>query len=993
MFMLGLGAGGYFLGAWADRTYARRPEALVRQYGVMELAIGALGVGLSVVLPRLGAVAGAVSSYARTSDGWYVLSPVSFLAQLGVAAALLAPSTVLMGGTLTVLVRHLVGRDLTVGRRRIATLYAVNTAGAAAGAFATDFVLVPWIGLRATQLAAASLNGFAAVGALGLALAEARGGSGGRGVASRTDRLAAPRSVPPASTGDLTTSRREARVLVWATGLALALAGVAGMGIEILWVRHLTIVLGQFRAVFSLLLTVILLGIAAGSLLAGRLVHRGFSPLACWALGQGLFVVATLGGLVTLDGRQVEEAARAALHAALAGTAPSSPGLWEDLLFNVRPIVSEVGVAALLMGFGFPLANAVLQRADALVGRRAGWLYLGNTAGAVGGALATGFVLLPGLGLQGTAAVLACVAGGTIALLAVVAGMDASPTRTVWRALGGAGLLSATAVGTWLRLPPTFLVDRAVARAEQAGRRLALEETVTEVLEVVETDEGARWLFTNGHPMASTTWLAQRYMRALAHVPLLCLDRPESVLVIGFGVGNTVHAVALHRTVRVIEVAELSEAILRHADAFFAVNRGVLKDPRVRVFVHDGRHHLRMRPAASFDLVTLEPPPVGYAGVAALYSREFYELVRGRLKPGGYVSQWLPAYQVPAASTLAMIRAFVDVFPQAVLLSGAEADLILLGVRGDRIEIDPSRVAERLARAPAVRADLERVSLGRVHEVVGMFVGSAGRLAAATRAVAPVIDDRPIQEYVVRSLLAPGEAVPAAVVDLDEIAAWCPSCFAAGEPVALVRDLRPYLALLDLAYRAPPDDLVRIRRRLGREHRILLGSRYLGAVVPESATLHAVLGLRWAERGALDEAIAEFQRALALEPTAPVYWHLGAALAARGDRAAAVRHLSQAIALDPANGPMRYDLASVLLQEGRIDEAVAELRQVVAETPGFAEAHARLGVALAAQGALEEAASAFRRALELKPELEEARRGLARMRERARGARDATLLR
>jgi spermidine synthase len=118
-------------------------------------------------------------------------------------------------------------------------------------------------------------------------------------------------------------------------------------------------------------------------------------------------------------------------------------------------------------------------------------------------------------------------------------------------------------------------------------------------------------------------------------------------------------------------VADLSRNILAHAGDFTDVNHDVLSDPRVAVYVNDGRHHLRMRPAAPYDLITLEPPPIAYAGVAALYSTEFYRLARSRLSAGGYLSQWLPAYQVPASTTLAMIRSFVDVFPQSVLLSGA----------------------------------------------------------------------------------------------------------------------------------------------------------------------------------------------------------------------------------------------------------------------------------------------------------------------------------
>src|SRR5262249_52352071 len=275
-------------------------------------------------------------------------------------------------------------------------------------------------------------------------------------------------------------------------------------------------------------------------------------------------------------------------------------------------------------------------------------------------------------------------------------------------------------------------------------------------------------LLTNGHPMSATTKLSQRYMRALAHIPLLVMPHADSVLVIGFGVGNTTHAATLHPGIRRVDVADLSRDILGSAGYFDEVNHGGLGDARVRVYVNDGRHHLQMQPAGSYDLIALEPPPIAYAGVAALYSTEFYALARSRLKPGGYVSQWLPAYQVPGETTLAMIRAFVDVFPQAVLLSGAEADLLLLAANDSRLEIDPGRLTAALAGAPAAAADLRRLDLGSVREIVGMFVGSARTLASATRDARPVTDDRPIQEYGVKSLLNFGEAVPGAIVDLKE---------------------------------------------------------------------------------------------------------------------------------------------------------------------------------------------------------------------------------
>src|SRR5262245_55472310 len=150
--MLGLGVGAYVAGAWADRRYAARPESLLAAYGYAELAIAVLAMAVSIVLPHLGQLSAAVSSYSREANGWYVVSRASYFARAGAAIVLLAPITFLMGGTLTLLVRHLVRRDLGVGASRIAMLYGVNTAGAALGCLATDFALVPSIGFQRSQM-------------------------------------------------------------------------------------------------------------------------------------------------------------------------------------------------------------------------------------------------------------------------------------------------------------------------------------------------------------------------------------------------------------------------------------------------------------------------------------------------------------------------------------------------------------------------------------------------------------------------------------------------------------------------------------------------------------------------------------------------------------------------------------------------------------------------------------------------------------------------
>lgn len=941
VFMLGLGVGSYVVGRWADRRYARNPESLLRAFGYFELAIGLMGICLSVLLPRLGQVSALISSYSRGPDGWYAVSTASHLFRGGFAIVLLMPVTLLMGGTLTLLIRHLVRKDVAGGSWRIALLYGVNTGGAALGCFLTDFALVPAIGLRGTQLVAVFFNLVAATGALRLATRAA------------TTIETGPRRAVLGDTSQVSVTVPATASPVLATSLALALSGFAAMGMEILWFRHFTVLLGGFRAVFSLLLTVILVGIGVGSLAGGVLNRRTARPAELLMIAQGLFVAFSLLGLATTGAASV----RATVMAQATGGAAIDPTALEQMWFNATPILLGVGIPALLMGVGFPLANAITQSTEEAVGRRAGVLYLSNTIAAVIGSLVTGFLLLPILGVQSSATILTVAAALAVFPLYLAAStpLHASSRRraAVAPALASSLLVAGVTLGFWLLLPSNYIVTRALVLPSTRHRLLALSEGITEVIAVTDNPDTGRTLLTNGHPMSSTEPLAQRYMRALAHIPLLSMEHPDTVLVIGFGVGNTTHAATLHPTIRRVDVVDLSKHVLAHAGYFRNANADVLRDPRVVVHVNDGRQHLQMRSEPSYDLITLEPPPVVQAGVAALYSKEFYALARARLKPRGYISQWLPVDQVPEATALAMIRAFLEVFPQAVLLSGAQSNLILIGTTDSQIVIDPARLATALSNAPAVRADLERVNLGQLREIVGTFVAAAGTLVEATRESVAVSDDRPIQEYSVRSLLNFGEGAPASVINLSQVGAWCPACFVGGRPVPLVDGLDTYLALLDLAYSATSEAVTRTRGLGDPGSRVIAGSAYLGATVPESADLHNLLGTTLAARGNVEQAIAEFREALRLDSDSDAaHWNLGTALT----------------------------------QVRQYDEAIDQLREAIRLAPRSPRIHNDLGVALALREQLDEAVDRFEEALRLEPEYIEARRNLLMAQERRRPA-------
>jgi len=713
VFMMGLGIGSYLAGLWSDSRYATgKPAAFFRTYGYAELGVAALGLLVVLAFPLLEGFARVFARYAVDARGWHHLSLGSHLFQMMAAVLLMMPVTILMGTTLSLLIRHLLAGDIGSAGWRIGALYGFNTAGAALGCFATDLFLVPGVGLLRTQLVAVSINVFVGVAVILLT---------NRSTANLPPPVPAP---PPAHAPDQAGPRLlsgSVAPVAW----ALFFSGFASMGMEIVWFRFLSASLGAYRAVFSLMLAVILIGIWLGSLAGGYSARRWGRPVERYMLVQAVFIFATPLLLIAFDG----PAAEAFLMKRILRLPPDMglPVLTQAWGV-VRPILEVIGLPSFLVGFSFPLANAYVQRLQSKVGRRAGSLYLANTFGAVSGSLAAGFLLLPGLGSQRSVLFLCLASGLAIVFLQVAKAKEQPAAR--WRAKYGLFtvclVMTCVILISWSRLPANYLMMKSFPRLSPDMRVLATAEGLNEILMVIEEPAGDRFLLTNGHSMSGTASRLQRYMRAFVHIPLLQMDSPSSVLVICFGVGNTLHAASLHPTIRRLDTVDLSEQIFTYARYFRKGNRNVMADGRVSIFVNDGRLHLQMTPPASYDLITLEPPPITFAGTASLYSREFYQLARSRLKDGGFVTQWLPLYQVSPAIGLSMIRAFLDVFPNAVLLSGMQKELILMGRSSSSAFMDPDRCLVQLARAPQVRADLERMKMGTLTEIIGTCGGRRG---------------------------------------------------------------------------------------------------------------------------------------------------------------------------------------------------------------------------------------------------------------------------
>ena len=260
---------------------------------------------------------------------------------------------------------------------------------------------------------------------------------------------------------------------------------------------------------------------------------------------------------------------------------------------------------------------------------------------------------------------------------------------------------------------------------------------------------------------------AKRYMRTLAHLPMLMHPKPEEVLEVCFGTGTTAAAFVKHPGLKSLTVVDLNRDVLKLSPHFSDSNFDVLKDPRVHTIIDDGRHHLQAD-GSRYDVISFEPPPPRSAGAVNLYSREFYDLVKSRLKPGGMMTQWIPLDQQSDALAKMLIRSMLDVFPHVQLWIPARAEAVLIA-SSSPLELDSARWAERWAE-PGVKANLADVGYATPESMRGAFVLGTEGLRAYVGELPAVTDDRPAIEYFlsdssppfsISGLLAAAEGGPA----------------------------------------------------------------------------------------------------------------------------------------------------------------------------------------------------------------------------------------
>ena len=717
-FMAGLALGSFGFGRLADR----RGDPL-RIYGLLELGIAAAALLVPAGIAGLEGVCAALSRV--SGDAGFAA------ARFALTFALLLVPTTLMGATLPVLSRFAVARASEAGQG-VGRLYAANTFGAAAGCLLTAFALLPHTGTWGATAAAAAGNALAGIAAIllnrvcqgpaaavagdptdaakGIGAVRAAGPSpetpatreGSPGTQARTGSPGSPdtqadagdTSAIPAGAGRRDRPSPE-QLPGWigpAVLAAIAVSGFAALGYEVVWTRLLSILNRTTTAQsLSVILIAFLLGIAAGGAAGARLSVRLRD--AVFALGAAQLLIGLFGLLST----------------ALLGGVPAYFKILGNL-FGIPPL-AQLFLAALvvtivptcLMGAAFPIAGRLNVRRLDRVGRSVGDLYAANTAGAIAGALAAGFLLVPWLGTQGSVEALAwCnIAAGT-ALAAL------SPQSRPARRLRALVLAGAAAAALHLAIPGDLFV-RLLSGLEAKGRLLYYSESTAGTVTVHETRGGQRSLRVNGTGEVRSDFASIQTFRMLGNLAPLLHPDPRQVAVVAFGGGVTLSSVELHRPAH-LACAEVVPGVFGAAPLFAGYNNSIADRfgaGYLRLIAEDGRNHL-LRTADRYDVIISDSTHPTTADSWLLYTREFYRLCRQRLKPGGMVAQWVPSHGLSVEEYRTIVRTFSQVFPHTSLWIN-QVYTILLATPGP-LAVDMKELAGKLAR-PAIAANLGKVEL------------------------------------------------------------------------------------------------------------------------------------------------------------------------------------------------------------------------------------------------------------------------------------------
>jgi spermidine synthase len=649
----------------------------LRTYAVIEFGIGVFGLLVLLLMPVLAGI--------YTSSVW---DGARGLLLRGVVAAIcLLPPTVLMGATLPALSRCV---DLS----SLGYLYSGNIGGAVFGSLIAGFYLLRQYDVTTATYVAAAVNlivaGIALVLAPRISDAVVDTGFSQRGMRSVLSDAA------PAEAGAY---------------IVIALSGLCAMAAETVWTRILALLLGGSVYTFSIILAVFLLGLGLGSGFGSLLSRNVLRPT--FALGYCQLLTA---------------AAIAWTAYSLTASLPhwsinpeTSPNIWFTFQLDLDRALWALLPPTLLWGASFPLALAAAANGKEDSGTLMGRVYAANTLGAISGALGAGLLLIARIGSQRIEQLLIALAAAA-GLLLLLRVMRAWVIAVAVVAVLAAALLINT-------VPP--IARELIAHGRYASSWVgksdivyAQEGTAASVA-VSKFPNGAMTFHVAGKIQASSVVRDMRLQRMLGHLTSLVPAKPRSVLVIGCGAGITAGAVSVDPEVEHVKIVEIEPLVPEVAGKYFSeYNFDVVRSPKVRVHIDDGRHFV-LTTKDRFDAITLDPLDPWVKGAATLYTKEFFQAARRRLNPGGVITVYVQLFETNLEAVKSTVATFFEVFPNGTIWGNTYEskghDMILLG-QVEPIKIDLNEIEQR-ASSSKIAQSLSDVGMNSALDLFATYAG------------------------------------------------------------------------------------------------------------------------------------------------------------------------------------------------------------------------------------------------------------------------------
>ncbi|MBM3334191.1 fused MFS/spermidine synthase, partial [Candidatus Sumerlaeota bacterium] len=536
-----------------------------------------------------------------------------------------------------------------------------------------------------------------------------------------------------------------------------------------------------------------------------------------------------------------------------------------------------------LMGMAYPVAARICVSSLARVGRTVGDLYSINTVGAIIGALAAGFVLIPAVHIPWTIFLLSL---GNFAMAVVIT--TNLTTLDPRRRYFVIGLAAICGIVLLIRFPFEAILHR--INFEEV-RAVQYKEGALATVSAVENPLREWTLYIDSVGVAGTDRVLLTDQKSLAHIPMLFLDKPATALTVGFGCGGASYSYLRYSALQKLDCVEICPTVLEFAPLFSVANKGqVLRrspdgrigplDPRYSLIIDDIRSYLRFNPKR-YDIIASDCTDLRYKTNANLYDLGYFQLCRDRLTSGGMLVVWMPLGGLSTDTLRIALRTFQKVFPDFSLwyMNNEATHYALLIGALKPLQINYRRIGEKL-KEKSVNDDLAELCLNDADKLLSCYVTDGRVLEKELEGALVNSENRPYLEFLVPRY---GYSEEPLYSNLD----WL---------FAMAGSIEPYLEPGSYS----PDDLARIRKYRSAVRWIVEGHKAYRRVKPDQAVRSYLRALETCPEDRATSRLLDFPSIQAREQLLPndfwaPYW-LGQVLSVQKDRdAEAISHLEEAL--------------------------------------------------------------------------------------------------